>query len=186
MPFKSQTSRSPALEFIPKITTKSYRAVFEVYLNFTTREMFSRTTSHVLVQWDVVQKRVAVWIGLLGCFVNSTAYDHRHSCENTCYTCSIFQFQCLPIFLTPIYYLSSAVFILRVQLTERCGKAEVTWEIPAQISTRRPVLPKSPPPPRPFQTNTGLVLQIRLQELLSTSFAIHYSLIIVIFDAISS
>jgi hypothetical protein len=55
-----QTSRSPTLEFIVKITTKFYRAVFEVYLNFTLRETFSGTTSHVLVHWDVVHKRVAI------------------------------------------------------------------------------------------------------------------------------
>jgi hypothetical protein len=136
-------SWSPALEFILQITTKFYRTVFEVYLNFTLRETFSGTTFHVPVQRNVVHKRVTIWISLLGCFVNSRAYDLSHSCGNTCYTCSISQFHRLTHFWIPIYYLSSAAFILTVQLTDRRDKPGITWEISAQISAQRPVFPKS-------------------------------------------
>jgi hypothetical protein len=54
-----------------------------------------------------------------------------------------------PCKISDSYYLSSAVFLLTVQLTERCGKAGIIWEIPAQISAHSPVFPKFPLPLSP-------------------------------------
>jgi hypothetical protein len=53
------------------------------------------------------------------------------------------------------YYLSSAGFILTVQLTERCGKAGIIWGIPVQISAHRPVLRKFPFPLNPSRQKPG-------------------------------